>query len=175
MAILKGAEALAIKALNASNKAYIVLQSTSTQVISEDSLNPTVLDGWVVLASNGISLQGDSIRNDTGRVIPAMGGTIGIHPVIDGGGGSRLLSFTSEASFDDGLTYSLNNQIRYIYTSNNEQNYNTKESYVTGFNAGTQARFIMYSSGPLSVGPSSSLFRGETVTGPAALWVLAEL
>ena len=155
------------------DKAYIILESVTEQVMSTDQANPTVLDSWVVLDSKGISLQGDSIRNDTGRVINSMSGTIGIHPLVSGGGGERLLSLTSERS-PDGVTYTLNNQNRPIYTRNNSETYNTKESYLTGFQDGEYVRFIAFADGAMSIAPSSATFRNQSITGPAALWVLVE-
>lgn len=163
----------AIEAVHAG-KAYIILESRTTQAISTDSANPSVLDNWVVLKFNGISLQGDSIRNDAGRKIEAMSGTIGIHPQVDGGGGSRLLNINSERSLD-GVTYTINNQNRPIVTTNNNETYNTKESYLIDFLSGEYVRFIAFASGPMSVAESSASFRGVVTTGPAMLWVLAEV
>ncbi len=157
----------------AESKAYIILESTTTQAISTDQANPTVLDNWTVLKSNGMSLQGDSIRNDTGRVLEAMTGTIGLHPQVDGGGGSRLLSLTSESALD-GVTYTISDQNRPIVTVNNAETYNTKESYAVDVAIGEYIRFIAFSDSAMSLAPSSTTFRGVTVTGPAALWILIE-
>lgn len=154
--------------------AYIILESTTTQALSIDQANPTILSNWTVLKSNLLSLQGNSIRNDAGRVIPALHGTIGIHPQVEGGGGSRLLSLTSERSPDD-VTYAINDQYRPIFTTNNAETYNTKESYLVDFLDGEYARFIAYSDAALSVAPSSTTFRGQAVTGPALLWVIHEI
>ena len=159
---------------SSEGKAFIVLESTTTQTISTDQANPTVLDNWVVLKSNLISLQGSSIRNDSGRDIDVMHGTIGIHPQVDGGGGNRLLNITSERSPDD-VAYSLNNQNRPIFTNNNSETYNTKESYVTDLLNGEYARFIAHADSALSVAESSTQFRNQTVTGPAMLWILHEI
>lgn len=155
-------------------KAHIILESTVAQAISTDQANPTVLDNWVVRSSSGMSLQGDSIRNDTGRVIESMTGTIGLHPQVDGGGGSRLLSLTSEYSVDDGLNYTINNQNRPIFTVNNSETYNTKESYATNLAAGSLIRFIAHSDAAISIAPSSTSFRNIVTSGPAALWILVE-
>lgn len=165
---------LAIQTDGLSGKAYIVLQSDVTQVISQDQANPTVLDNWVVRASNGLSLQGDSVRNDTGRTLDFMHGTIGLHPQVDGSGGSRLINLNSEVSLD-GVTYTINDQYRPIYTVNNSETYNTKESYLADFADGEYVRFIAYvTGGAMSIAPSSTLFRGESKTGPAMLWILHE-
>ena len=155
-------------------KAYIIMESRTPQVISTNQALPTVLDNWVVLDSNGISLQGDSIRNDTGRIIGAMAGTIGIHPLVDGGGGSRLLSITSESSIN-GTDYDINDQNRPIFTTNNSETYNTKESYLINFGVLEYARFIAHASAAMTIAPSSELFRDEAVTGPAMLWILREM
>jgi hypothetical protein len=170
---LSSAEALAAIELAHAGKAYIVLESVTTQVISTNEALPTVLGNWVVRKANGISLQGDSIRNDTGRIITAMSGTLGIHPQVDGGGGSRLIELTSERS-PDGIAYTINNQTRPIFTKNNAETYNTKESYLLDFLINEYVRFIAYSDGGLSLTQSSALFRGIAITGPAALWVLVE-
>ena len=157
-----------------AGKAYIVLESVTTQAMSTDEANPTILGNWVVKKSNGISLQGGSIRNDTGRTIAAMHGTLGIHPQVDGGGSSRLLELTSERSPDD-ITYTINDQIRPIFTSNNAETYNTKESYLLDFLDGEYVRFIAYANNAMSITQSSAQFRGQSITGPAALWVLEEM
>lgn len=154
-------------------KAYIVLESVTLQSISIDQANPSILNNWVVKKSNGISLVGNSIRNDTGRIINAMSGTIGIHPKVDGGGSDRLLNLTSERSPDD-ITYTINNQNRPIFTRNNTETYNTKESYLTDFQIGEYVRFIAYASNTMSIEQSSASFRNQAVTGPAALWILVE-
>lgn len=157
-----------------TDKAYIILQSTSTQVMSTDSANPSVLDNWAVLKSNGMSLQGDSVRNDTGRTISLAHGTLGLHPQVDGGGGTRLLALASEYSDDAGVTYTLVNQLRPIYTVNNSESFSTKESYATDFLANRLVRFIAYADATMSLAPSSASFRGSTVTGPAMVWILVE-
>ena len=153
--------------------AYIILESTTTQSISTDSANPTILGNWTVLKSNLITLQGDSIRNDAGRDIEALHGTIGLHPLVDGGG-SRLLSITSERSPDD-ITYTISDQNRPIVTSSVSETYNTKESYLTDFLDGEYVRFIAHADSAVSIAQSSTTFRSETISGPAALWVLHEI
>lgn len=164
----------AIQTDGLSGKAYIVLQSDTIQAISEDGASPTVLDNWVVKASNGLSLQGDSVRNDTGRTLDFMHGTIGVHPQVDGGGGTRLFNLNSEVSLD-GVTYTLNDQYRPIYTINNTETYSTTESYLADFEPSEYVRFIAFvSGGAMSVAPSSTSFRGETKSGPAMLWILHE-
>lgn len=163
----------AMEAGGLGSKAYIILESRTTQTISTDQANPTVLDNWVVLKSNLISLQGDSIRNDSGRVIEAMHGTIGLHPVVDGGG-NRLISITSERG-PDGISYTINDQNRPIFTNSNTETYNTKESYLTDFAVGEYVRFIAHADAAMSIGESSTSFRGEVTTGPAMLWVLHEI
>ncbi len=156
-----------------ADKAYIILESTTTQALSIDQATPTVLNNWVVVKANGISLQGDSIRNDTGRVIQAMSGTIGLHPQVDGGGGNKLINLTSERSPDD-VTYTINDQLRPIFTNNNAETYNTKESYLTDFQISEYVRFIAYADSAMSIAGSSAQFRNEAITGPAALWILCE-
>jgi hypothetical protein len=165
----------AIQTAGQSGKAFIALQSDTVQAISTDAANPTILDNWVVLASNDISLQGDSIRNDSGRTIAFMSGTIGIHPQVDGGGGggSREMNLTSEIS-TNGTDYVIANRNRPIFTQNNVETFNTKESYLTGFAPNSLVRFIMHTDLPLSLAPSTSSYRGVGVTGPAALWILTE-
>lgn len=165
---------LSLAGAAAQNKAYIILESTTVQAISTDQANPTVLDNWVVRKSSGMSLQGDSIRNDTGRAINAMTGTIGLHPQVDGGGGSRLLSLTSESSIDGGANYTISEQNRPIVTNNNSETYNTKESYAIDLADGELVRFIGYADGAMSLAPSTALFRNITTNGPAALWILTE-
>ena len=155
-------------------RAHIVMESTTSQAISTDQANPTVLDNWTVLSSSGISLQGDSIRNDTGRDIAAMAGTIGVHPLVDGGGGSRLLNITSESSVD-GVTYTINDQNRPIFTTNNAETYNTKESYLVNFGDGVYVRFIAHADAAITIAPSSTLFRNIATSGPASLWILVEV
>ena len=166
----------AIAAIEKSHegKAYIVLESVSTQTMSTDEAKPSILGNWVVVKSNGISLQSNSIRNDTGRTIVAMHGTLGIHPQVDGWGGRRLLQLTSERS-PDGENYTINNQLRPIFTANNEETYSTKESYLLDFLDGEYVRFIAYANDAMSLATSSAPFRGQSIAGPAALWVLEEV
>lgn len=156
------------------DKAFIVLESTTVQTLSTNESIPTVLDNWVVVKSNGVSLQGDSIRNDTGRVINFMSGTIGLHPEVDGGGGSKLINLTSEKSPDGIAPYVISNQNRPIFTRNNSESYNTKESYLIDFAIGEHVRFIAYADSAMDIAPSNALFRGLAITGPAALWILVE-
>ena len=172
---LSAAEAIALLERQKEGAAYIVLESRTTQVISTDSASPTVLSNWVVLGSNGFSLQDDGIRNDTGRVIALTHGTIGIHPEVDTGGGNRLFVFTSEISLDDGVTYTVADQVRKIYTSNNSDAYNTKESYIVNFPIGAQGRFIAHADSSMSLSEQVDSFRGEVVTGPSALWIVHEV
>lgn len=153
--------------------AYIILESRTTQSISTDQANPTELDNWTVLESNLISLQENSIRNDSGKVIKAMHGTIGIHPVVDGGG-NRLINITSERS-PDGITYTISDQNRPIFTNSSSETYNTKESYLTNFGIGEYVRFIAHADSAMSIGESSTNFRNQVVTGPAMLWILHEV
>lgn len=164
----------AVAAIEAAHegKAYIMLESRTTQAISADSVNPTILDNWVVLKAKDVSLQGDSIRNDTTRTIASMVGTVGINPQVDGGG-NRLLRLNSERS-QDGITYTINNQNRPIATNSSSETYNTKESYLTDFLSGEYVRFIAYADGAMSVTESTASFRGVVTTGPALLWILVE-
>lgn len=174
-AVLTGAHMLAVIEASSEGKAHIVLQSTTTQALSTDQALPTVLDNWVVVKSNGVSLQGDSIRNDTGRAIPFMSGTIGLHPEVDGGGGgNKLINLTSEKSPDGVAPYVISNQNRPIFTKNNAESYNTKESYLVDFAIGEHVRFIACADSAMSIAPSNVLFRGNATTGPAALWILVE-
>lgn len=163
----------AINLDNGGGKAYIVLQSDTTQSISTDQANPTVLDNWVTVASNGLSLQGGAVRNDTGRTLDFMHGTFGFHPQVDGGGGTRLFTLNSETS-PDGAVWTMTNQVRPVYTTNNNETFNTKESYLADFSVGEYVRFIAFADAAMSLAQSTTTMRGIAQTGPAALWILHE-
>ena len=114
------------------------------------------------------------IRNDTGRTIELMTGTINFNPIIASGTASLII--ISERS-SDGVAWTGNLESkRQVEISNNTETFATKLSVVTNWLPGELVRFRVYLvTGNLTLEPNSSVaLGGQTFFSPSVAWSLVE-
>lgn len=160
-------------------KAYFEISTQQTITVNTDPLNPSFIGNMSVAASSGMTLVDPltgCIRNDTGRIIKFMSGTINFNPNKGGGGVSRI-HLVSERSSDGGVTWEGNlDSLRVIEISNNGESYGTKLSYVLDWLPGQHIRFRVYSvsGGAVDFVSSTQQIIGQPFTSAAATWELSE-
>jgi hypothetical protein len=149
--------------------------------VSTDANAPSFLTGLTVLGNTSFSLfdaATGAVRNDTGRVINKLDGTISYHPNKIGGG-TALLQIFSEKSTDGGATYSINQgSLRPVEVSNTGESFKTAVSFLADWQPDEIIRFRIFEDNGVTVtlDPSSTTaLSGQTITGHSVIWTLAEI
>lgn len=154
--------------------------SDDSIVVSGNPLAPSFLTGLTLIGAPSFTLidaATGAIRNDTGRTIEKMDGTISYNPV-KGGGGTALLNIFSEKSTDGGTSYVANaGSLRPVEVSNTGESFKTAVSFLANWADGEILRFRIFEANGVTVtlSPSSTASLGQTITGHSVVWTLAEI
>ena len=164
--------------LDALPYSHFAIRSVQTYTLSQDPDAATIFTGleidhppvgWQLEAALG------GMRNVSGAEIEASEGLVSFH-VRSSNPSSRVLSFYSEISIDDGVTWVKNALSARTQTiASTVDQFQSKSS--EAFNIPDQAivRFRAFVSGSgVTVEPVSLVANGDTVTGPSFRWRLTE-
>lgn len=156
-----------------------VVFTNETQTINEDETNPSFFTDLILGNANKVSLHDPitgAVRNESGKTIPYLEGTLNFQPNKTGGGTSRL-HLISERSTDNGLTWFGNyNSLRSIEVSNSGETFKTVISILYDWLPGELCRFRCFNDagGNMVFEAPSDTILGEIYTGPALLWTLQQ-
>lgn len=147
--------------------------------INEDEQNPSFFPNMQLVSQNKVSLY-DSVtgafKNESGRNVEYMEGSLSFQPNKSGGGVS-VLKLVSERSFD-GVNWTGNlNSLRSIEVPNNGESFNTVISVLLNWQPDELIRFRCYNStNPNMVFevPTDNILN-QDFTGPSMYWALHEI
>ena len=159
-------------------KASLLATSNAVIPINNNPASPSFLTIDDASQSVGITLTDGAtgtVRNDTGRVIEEMTGSISMYPEI-GGGTLRRIVVVSEESVDN-ITWTGNlNSIRKIEVGSTSETFKTTISLYDNWPVGGYLRFRVYdeADGGLDLVPAAATILGQPFTGPSMIWSLLE-
>ena len=147
--------------------------------INEDEQNPSFFPNMQLVSVNKVSLEDSAtgtFKNESGRVVEYMEGSLSFQPNKSGGGVS-ILKLISERSFD-GVNWVGNlNSLRSIEVPNNGESFNTVISVLLDWQPDELIRFRCYNStNPNMVFevPTDNILN-QNFEGPSMYWTLHEM
>ncbi|MDB4306038.1 hypothetical protein N9980_00565 [bacterium] len=157
---------------------HFAIRSVQTYILSQDPDAATIFTGlevdhppvgWQVESALG------GMRNVSGAEIEASEGLVSFH-VRSSNPSSRVLSFYSETSIDNGVTWSKNTLSARTQTiASTVDQFQSKSSEAFDIPDQAIVRFRAFVSGSgVTVEPVSLVANGDTVTGPSFRWRLTE-
>jgi hypothetical protein len=161
------------------DKAYFAAMTETTITLGIDPNAPSFLTG-LALSPNTVGFAVDildgAVKNETGRDITTMIGTISFQP-SKAGGGTTQVNLWSERSADGVVWVQNSESLRSIEIANNGETFKTSVSAVSDWLSGEFLRFRAYAAvgGAIDfVSPTATVLGGEVITGSSVLWELVE-
>lgn len=161
-------------------KAFFMAEGEASFSVSADPNAPSFLQLLETKASRSFTITDaptGTIRNDSGRTLSGVTGTVSFHASKGSGATAELVLF-SERSTDNGATWLVNpDSLRRVPVTFQGPSFRTLISDVVSWEPNALVRFRLYDAGgaTISVAPvSDTVLGGQTITGPSVKWNLQE-